>query len=109
MSLRLVTELKDYYTVISIKGQRHYIDSTAYVQFTLSRGEKCKSKLSIMGLLVDYKDKQGDLSECAIKCHIRQRYGKNICKRCKYSSSAGNTEVSSTKVQLWLLIMHPLS
>jgi len=63
----IITELKIKTPVISIKGQRHYIDLTAFKRAIHKYQEErsARNSLSIMGLLVWITETQtGDLSEC---------------------------------------------
>jgi len=63
----LVSELKIKTPVVSIKGQRHYIDLSAFKRSVGKYKEErsARNSLSIMGLLVWItKTQTGDLSEC---------------------------------------------
>ena len=63
----LVSELKIKTPVVSIKGQRHYIDLSAFKRAVGKYKEErsARNSLSIMGLLVWItKTQTGDLSEC---------------------------------------------
>ena len=63
----IISELKIKTPVISIKGQRHYIDLTAFKRAIHKYQEErsARNSLSIMGLLVWItKTQTGDLSEC---------------------------------------------
>lgn len=63
----LVSELKIKTPIVSIKGQRHYIDLTAFKRAIHKYQEERspRNSLSIMGLLVWItKTQTGDLSEC---------------------------------------------
>ena len=63
----IITELKIKTPVISIKGQRHYIDLAAFNRAIHKYQEErsARNSLSIMGLLVWITETQtGDLSEC---------------------------------------------
>ena len=63
----IITELKIKTPVISIKGQRHYIDLAAFNRAIHKYQEErsARNNLSIMGLLVWITETQtGDLSEC---------------------------------------------
>ncbi len=68
----IITELKIKTPVISIKGQRHYIDLTAFKRAIHKYQEEriARNSLSIMGLLVWItKTQTGDLSECNQALH----------------------------------------
>ena len=67
----LVSELKIKTPVVSIKGQRHYIDLSAFKRAVGKYKEErsARNSLSIMGLLVWItKTQTGDLSECNPVC-----------------------------------------
>ncbi len=63
----LISELKIKTSVVSIKGQRHYIDLSAFKRSVQKYKEErsARNSLSIMGLIVWItQTKTGDLSEC---------------------------------------------